>query len=42
MAIQRFIKRTVEAEVFYLVLRKAQFDPLEVKVRFNWGQPEIP
>jgi len=42
MAMQRFIKRAVEAEVFYPVLRAAKFDPLEAKVRLNWGQPEIP
>ena len=42
MSIQRFIKRAVEAEVFYPVLRAAKYDPLEAKVRLNWGQPEIP
>ena len=42
MAIQRFIKRTVEAEVFSPLLRASGHDPLEAKVRISWGQPEIP
>jgi len=42
MAMQRFIKRIVERQVFAPMLRDAGFDPVEAKVRLNWGQPEIP
>ena len=42
MSIQRFFKRIVEGEVFNPLLRKAEYDPVEVRVRLNWGQPEIP
>jgi len=37
MALQRFIKRIVEREVFALVVRQAGFDPKEARVRLNWG-----
>jgi len=42
MCLQRFIKRTVEREVWYPVLREAGYSPLEAGVRLNWGQPEVP
>jgi len=42
MAIQRIMKRIVEREVFYPILRDAGYDPLEARVRLNWGQPEVP
>jgi hypothetical protein len=42
MAIQRFMKRIVEREVFYPILRDAGYNPLEARVRLNWGQPEVP
>jgi len=40
--IQRYIKRQVERNVFDAVLRQASFNPLEAKVRLNWGSPETP
>jgi len=42
MAIQRFIKRRVEADVFAPLLREAGYQPTEAGVRLNWGQPEGP
>lgn len=39
---QRDIKRTVEGEVFDVVVRKAGFDPALAKVRLNFGNPETP
>jgi hypothetical protein len=36
------MKRIVEREVFYSVLRDAEYNPLEARVRLNWGQPEVP
>ena len=42
MCLQRFIKRTVERELWYPVLREAGYRPLEAGVRLNWGQPEVP
>jgi len=40
MALQRFIKRVVEREVFVPVVRQAGFEPKEVQVRLNWGLPK--
>lgn len=40
--IQRYIKRQVEREIFNSVLRQANFNPLEAKIRLNWGSPETP
>jgi len=40
MALQRFIKRVVEREVFTLVVRQVGFEPKEVCVRLNWGVPK--
>lgn len=42
MALQRFIKRIVEREVFNPLLRGAGFSPVEARVRLNWGQPDVP
>ena len=40
MALQRFIKRIVEHEIFVPVLEQAGFDPKQAKCRLNWGMPE--
>jgi len=40
MALQRFIKRIVEREIFVSVLEEAGFDPKQAKCRLNWGIPE--
>jgi len=41
MALQRFIKRIVEREVFTPVLEQAGFDPKEAECRLEWGLPEV-
>jgi len=43
MALQRFIKRTCEREIFYHVIQQAGFDPVEAGCRMNWGRekPEV-
>jgi len=41
MALQRFIKRIIEREVFASVVRQVGFKPKEVQVRLNWGSPKI-
>jgi len=40
MALQRFIKRIVEQEVFTPVLEQGGFDPKQVDCRLNWGIPQ--
>jgi len=40
--IQRYIKRRVERDIFNAILRQAGFNPLEAKIRLNWGSPETP
>lgn len=42
ISLQRFIKRIVEREVFTPMVEQAGYDPAEVKVRLNWGQPSVP
>jgi len=42
LALQRFIKRTIEREVFAPVVAQAGFDPKKVDCRLNWGAPERP
>jgi len=39
MSLQRFIKRTIEREVFNPIVEQAGYKPPEAKVRLNWGQP---
>jgi hypothetical protein len=39
-ALQRFIKRVVEREVFASVLSQAGMDPQNAKCRLHWGAPE--
>lgn len=41
-ALQRFIKRVVEREVFAPVLLQAGIDPKEAGCRLNWGDPQRP
>jgi len=40
--LQRYVKRLVEREIFWPVVRRAGYDPLKVKVRLHWGMPEVP
>ena len=40
--IQRYIKHQVERDIFTPILRQANFNPLEAKIRLNWGSPETP
>jgi hypothetical protein len=40
--VQRYIKRTVEREIFSPVLEQAGFNPALAKVRLNWGVPQAP
>ncbi|MEM3463624.1 MAG: hypothetical protein QXL91_02050, partial [Candidatus Bathyarchaeia archaeon] len=40
--IQRYIKRTVEREIFKPLLEQAGFDPEKAGIRLNWGAPSIP
>jgi len=42
MALQRFIKRIIEREVFAPIAKQAGFDPKKVDCRLNWGVPERP
>jgi len=42
MALQRFIKRIVEREIFATVIKQAELDPKEADCRLNWGMPETP
>jgi len=42
MALQRFIKRVVERQVFTPLVEQAGFDPREAHVRLHWGVPERP
>ncbi|WGM90152.1 MAG: hypothetical protein NUK63_03290 [Candidatus Bathyarchaeum tardum] len=42
LALQRFIKRTVEKEIFVPVLTQAGLDPVKADSRMNWGIPEKP
>ena len=41
-ALQRFIKRVVERQVFAPLLAQAGIDPGQAKVRLHWGVPERP
>jgi hypothetical protein len=43
MALQRFIKRTCEREIFNPLIRQAGFDPKKAGCRLNWGteKPEV-
>ena len=42
MALQRFIKRTVEHEIFAPVVEQAGLDPAKARCRLNWGMAEKP
>jgi len=43
MALQRFIKRTCEREIFNPLIRQAGLDPAKANWRLNWGteKPEV-
>ncbi|PVX24512.1 MAG: hypothetical protein CW691_07285 [Candidatus Bathyarchaeum sp.] len=43
MALQRFIKRTCEREIFTPLLQQAGFEPKKANCRLNWGteKPEV-
>lgn len=42
MALQRFIKRIVEQEIFVQIINQAGFDYKKADCRLNWGMPEKP
>jgi hypothetical protein len=42
MALQRFIKRAIEKEIFTPIVKQADLDPQKAAVRLNWGMPEKP
>ena len=42
MALQRFIKRVIERQIFTPLVEQAGFDPREARVRLHWGVPERP
>jgi len=42
LALQRFIKRMVEHEVFEPVIKQAELDSAKANCRLNWGIPEKP
>ena len=42
MALQRFIKRIVEQEIFVQIINQAGFDSRKAVCRLNWGMPEKP
>jgi len=42
MALQRFIKRIVEREIFAPLIRQSGLDPKKAECRLNWGLPEKP
>jgi len=42
MALQRFIKRIVEREIFAPVIKQSGLDPKKADCRLNWGMPETP
>lgn len=37
MALQRFIKRIIEREIFAVAVKQAGLDPAEANCRLNWG-----
>lgn len=41
-ALQRFIKRIIEREIFASIIAQAGFDPKKADCRLNWGMPERP
>jgi hypothetical protein len=42
MALQRFIKRTIEREIFTPVIEQVGLDPAKAGCRLNWGMAEKP
>ena len=41
-ALQRFIKRTIEKEIFTPIIQQERYDPKNASCRLNWGTPEKP
>ena len=41
-ALQRFVKRVVEKEVFVPIIQQEGYDPQKADCRLNWGTPERP
>jgi hypothetical protein len=41
-ALQRFIKRTIEKEIFTPIIQQEGYDPKKAGLRLNWGTPEKP
>ena len=43
MALQRFIKRTCERQIFTPLIQQAGFDPKKANYRLNWGteKPDV-
>ncbi len=41
-ALQRFVKRVVEKEVFAPIVQQEGYDPQKASCRLNWGTPERP
>jgi hypothetical protein len=42
MSLQRFVKRSVEKEIFTPLIIQAKLDPTKADCRLNWGMPEKP
>jgi len=42
LALQRFIKRTVEREIFTPITEQAGYNPKKAHIRLNWGTPKKP
>lgn len=42
MALQRFLKRTIEREIFWPVIQQAGLEPAKADCRLNWGIAEKP
>jgi len=42
LALQRFIKRNVEKQIFVPIITQAGLDPVKADCRLNWGMPEKP
>jgi hypothetical protein len=41
-SLQRFLKRTIEHQIFTPIIEQAGLDPKKAQVRLNWGMPEKP
>jgi hypothetical protein len=41
-SLQRFLKRTIEHQIFVPIIEQSGLDPKKAQVRLNWGMPEKP